>query len=268
MSGHGGASPATSGGVAAHYDRLAASFDESWAYSPDFTGWMTSRILDRAGIRPGDRVADIGCGTGLYARGLARLAGHVVCVDPSQAMLDQLPAGSVYLPVRATAEEVASGAVGLPYATFDVIVMKEAIHHVSASDRPGVLRGLAALLAPQGRIVVVMLPTRIGYPLFSAALKLFEQHQPDPASIADILAGAGLRTELTYDSFPLSFSKQRYAGMIRNRYMSLLASFTDAELESGIAEISERYPGDRLDFRDRFAFIRGIRSQVRTCRRL
>jgi hypothetical protein len=47
--------------------------------------------------------------------------------------------------------------------------------------------------------------------------------------------------------------------MIRDRYMSLLASFTDAELERGITEINEHHPGDRLDFRDRFAFIRGIR---------
>jgi hypothetical protein len=157
------------------------------------------------------------------------------------------------------AEEIASGGARLPYARFDAIVIKEAIHHVSASDRPGALRGLAALLAPRGRIVVVMLPTRIDYPLFSTALKLFEQHQPDPADIADILTGAGLQTELTYDSFPLSFTKQRYAGMIRDRYMSLLASFTDAEPERGIAEINDRHPGSRLNFRDRFASIRGIR---------
>jgi hypothetical protein len=42
--------------------------------------------------------------------------------------------------------------------------------------------------------------------------------------------------------------------------MSLLADFTDAELERGIAEIRERFRGDRLEFADRFAFIRGIRT--------
>jgi hypothetical protein len=50
--------------------------------------------------------------------------------------------------------------------------------------------------------------------------------------------------------------------MVRDRYMSLLASFTDAELERGITEIRERFPGDRLEFADRFAFIRGIRAQA------
>ena len=48
--------------------------------------------------------------------------------------------------------------------------------------------------------------------------------------------------------------------MVRNWYMSLLASFTDAELERGITEIQEHYPGDHLKFADRFAFIRGTRA--------
>jgi hypothetical protein len=96
----------------------------------------------------------------------------------------------------------------------------------------------------------------------SAALQRFESLQPDPANVAAMLSGAGLETELTYDSYALTFEKDRYLAMVRDRYMSLLASFTDAELERGITEIRERFPGDRLEFADRFAFIRGIRGQA------
>ena len=78
-----------------------------------------------------------------------------------------------------------------------------------------------------------MLPARIGYPLFTAALERFESLQPDPADIAALLSDAGLETELTYDSYTLTLAKDRYLSMVRNRYMSLLASFTDAELERG-----------------------------------
>ena len=56
-------------GTQAHYDRLAASYDQNWAYSPAYIAWMTRCILDRAAIQPGQVVADIGCGTGLYSRG-------------------------------------------------------------------------------------------------------------------------------------------------------------------------------------------------------
>lgn len=244
----------------AHYDRLAASYDQNWAYSPAYIAWMSKCILDRAAIQPGQVVADIGSGTGLYSSRLAAAAGRVICADPSQAMLDQLPDDPSLIPVRASAQDIAARRTKLPAERLDVIVMKEAIHHVPASDRATVLRGLGELLAPGGRIVIAMLPVRIGYPLFTAALERFERLQPDPADITTSLSDAGLETELTYDSYTLTLAKDRYLSMVRNRYMSLLASFTDAELERGVTEIQERFPGNRLEFADQFAFIRATRA--------
>lgn len=247
-------------GTQAHYDRLAPSYDDNWAYSPDHIAWMTGRILDRTAIRPGQVVADIGCGTGLYSRGLTTAASRVICADPSQAMLDQLPSDPALIPVRASAQDIAERRITLPGGRLDAIVIKEAIHHVPASDRQAVLHGLAGLLPPGGRILIVVLPARIGYPLFTAALQRFESLQPDPSEITAMLSSAGLETGVTYDSYRLTVRKDRYLSMVRNRYMSLLSSFTDAELEQGITEIQERHPGDHLEFADRFAFVRGIRA--------
>ena len=249
-------------GTQAHYDRLAASYDQNWAYSPAYIAWMTRCILDRAAIGPGRVVADIGCGTGLYSRQLAAAGATVICADPSQAMLDQLPGDPALVPVRASAQEIAERRVALPAQRLEAIVIKEAVHHIPASDRQVVLNGLAELLAPGGRIVIAMLPAQISYPLFTAALQRFESLQPDPADIVAVLADAGLKTELSYDSYTLTFENDQYLSMVRDRYMSLLADFTDAELERGITEIRERFPGDRLEFADRFAFIRGIRAQA------
>jgi ubiquinone/menaquinone biosynthesis C-methylase UbiE len=242
----------------AHYDRLADRYDENWVYSPEFITWMTGCILDSLNVRSGDRAADIGCGTGLYAKGLAERADRVACVDPSAKMLEQLPKGDAYVPVQASAEEVVSGEVRLPYQRFDAVLVKEAIHHVQ--DQSAVLEGLTRLLTPGGRLLVVMLPTRIDYPLFADALELFERLQPDPADVAADMRQAGLQAEVTYDSFPLSFSKERYLAMVGSRYMSLLSNFDDEQIEQGIAEIDARYPGDQLGFPDRFAFVRGVRA--------
>lgn len=241
--------------VRVHYERLADSFNDNWVYNPEFIGWMTRRILDRLHVHSGDRVADIGCGTGLYSKGLAERANRVLCIDPSARMLEQLPAGEALIPVRASAEEVASGNIPLPYDGFDAVLVKEAIHHVR--DQSAVLQGLARMLAPGGRLLVVMLPIRIDYPLFTAALELFERLQPDPEDVAAAMRAAGLRVDLRYESFPLSFEKARYMGMVRSRYMSLLSSFDDANLNRGIAEINERYPSEWLEFIDRHAFVLG-----------
>lgn len=55
----------------------------------------------------------------------------------------------------------------------------------------------------------------------------------------------GLRTELTYKSYVLTFEKDRYLSMVRDRYMSLLTSFNDSEIERGITELRDRSPADR-----------------------
>ena len=155
------------GETRAHYDRLAPVYDQNWAYSPGFLEWMSGCILAHLRVQPGDRVVDVGCGTGLYARRLAERTGSVVCVDPSARMLDQIPDDPRLVVVQASAEDLASGSTLLPGDRFEAILVKEAIHHVA--DRGAVISGLATLLAPGGRFLIVMLPTSIEYPLFQAA---------------------------------------------------------------------------------------------------
>jgi ubiquinone/menaquinone biosynthesis C-methylase UbiE len=245
------------GETQAHYDRLAPVYDQNWAYSPDFLEWMSGCILARLRVEPGDRVLDVGCGTGLYARRLAEHAELVVCVDPSARMLEQLPDRPRLVAVQASAEDLVVGSP-LPVDRFEAILVKEAIHHVT--DRGAVIGGLARLLAPGGRLLVVMLPTRIDYPLFQAAHDRFRKLQPDPEAIATAMAEAGLAVELSYDEFPLVFPTERYLVMVQDRYMSLLSTFDDEEVDAGVEEIRRRYPGGRVEFKDRFAFVLGIAS--------
>ena len=42
--------------------------------------------------------------------------------------------------------------------------------------------------------------------------------------------------------------------------MSLLSTFDDDEVAAGVEEIRRRYPGERMEFKDRFAFVLGIAS--------
>lgn len=240
----------------AHYDHLAPVYDQNWAYSPDFLEWMSGCILARLRVEHGDRVVDVGCGTGLYARRLAEHTGSVVCVDPSARMLEQIPDDPRLVVVQASAEDVVSGSVLLPGGRFEAIVVKEAIHHVT--DRGAVIGGLATLLAPGGRFLIVMLPISIEYPLFQAAHDRFRELQPDPEAIAAAMEKAGLVVELSYGDFPLVFSTERYVAMVGDRYLSLLSMFDDKELAAGVAEIRRRYPGEWVEFRDRFAFVLGV----------
>jgi hypothetical protein len=132
---------------------------------------------------------------------------------------------------------------------------------VPRAERPAALTGLAGLLAPGGRLLVVMLPPAIGYPLFDAALRRYERRPVDPAEVGAVLGAAGARAEVAYDSFRVALPKERWLAMVADRHMSLLASFSDDELRAGLSEIDSRYLGMMVEYEDRFAFILGTADQ-------
>jgi|GEM_PF-741580 len=256
--------------TAAHYAALADHYDTNWTHSESFLSWMADEIVSVLGLGPADRLADVGSGTGLFARRIAasgQVALPVVCIDPSAAMLAQIPVGPELLPVEASAERLAGldGALVPEPAggPFDAILVKEAIHHVAPADRRRVLAGLADRLTHEGRLLVVMLPTRIDYPLFDAALSLFTALQPDPEAIARGMRDAGLEVSLTYHQTELRIPRERYLAMVADRYMSLLSEFDDPTLAAGVDEIVAAHPEDVYAFPDRFAFVLGTRTEQR-----
>jgi ubiquinone/menaquinone biosynthesis C-methylase UbiE len=246
--------------VSDHYEHLAANYDAIWNHRPEYVDWMADRISDLLAIKPGERIADIGSGTGLFLNRLLAGAGPdrpVLAVDPSAAMLRRLPDDPRVQAVQATAEEVATGAARMPYDELDVITVKEAVHHFS--ELPVTLAGLAGRLAVGGRILIVTLPPKTGYPLFPAAYDRFAEWQPEPQDMAGMLEAAGLTVDVMYSGFDVSIDRAEWLHLVGERWMSVLSSFPDDELERGLAEIRELFPAETLTFDDRFAFILGTK---------
>jgi SAM-dependent methyltransferase len=131
--------PAWDGGV------YAANTAHHRAYDADF--------LATTPLEPGDRVLDLGCGSGDLTATVAGLVpgGHVVGVDAQPSMLDEArararPNQSFVLSTLQALDEV-DDQLGGP---FDVVFSRAVLQWVPLEDWPGILASVARLTKPGG----------------------------------------------------------------------------------------------------------------------
>ena len=115
------------------------------------------RVLDAMGLEPGDVVADIGCGSGYYARKIAPLVqpgGRVYCEDIQPEMLEIMQSRAAadgvdgIEPILGTATNPM-----LPDGELDWVIIADVYHEMS--DPGPMLAGIRQALAPGGRVALL-----------------------------------------------------------------------------------------------------------------
>jgi len=162
------------------------------------------QVMQALGFRPGERVADIGAGSGYFTVRVARAvapSGLVWAVDIAQELLD-------YLGRRAQDEglsnvrlvKVGPDDPQLPPAGVDTILMVDTLHYIK--DRAAYAAKLRAALAPGGRVVVIdFIPKAPGErPWGPPPEQNMSREEVDVAMTA-----AGLRPVRVYDFLPEHF---------------------------------------------------------------
>jgi SAM-dependent methyltransferase len=171
---------------------------------------LGARTRERAALRPGDRVLDVGCGCGattLELAGAVAPAGRVVAVDVSQPMLDR---------ARARAERAGMGdridfrlddaqVATLEPSAYDLVFSRFGV--MFFADPVAAFANLHGALAPGGRLAFVCWQAREKNPWMIAPAMAAARHIPfppppppdapgpmafaDPERVRTILARAG-----------------------------------------------------------------------------
>ena len=112
------------------------------------------RVLAKAGIRKGMRIADLGCGVGMVTQMLAELVGPggtVVGVDFSGAQIGQARALLPTSMTNVNFVEASATNTGLPEESFDLVYCRFLLIHLTEPDLA--LREMHRLLKPSGVLV-------------------------------------------------------------------------------------------------------------------
>ncbi|RPF36918.1 class I SAM-dependent methyltransferase [Streptomyces sp. TLI_185] len=117
------------------------------------------RLAELSDAEAGDRVLDVGCGTGYLSRRMADRVGpdgKVTGVDPSAPVLEYARRkkprpGSA----PCTYREGIAESLDLADASFDTVVTSLMLHHLPEDLRPAALREMHRVVRPGGRLLVV-----------------------------------------------------------------------------------------------------------------
>jgi SAM-dependent methyltransferase len=192
-------------------------------YRAGFPDQLFERLSGYGIGQPGQRVLDLGTGTGSLARGFARRGCQVTGLDPATALLDEArrldaEAGVTTTYITATAEET-----GLPDHSFDIVTAGQCWHWF---DRTQAANEVRRLLVPGGWLVIahfdwIPLPGNI----VEATEQLIMGYNPTwsmgngtglyPAWLRDA-ATAGFQGIETFSfDLPISYTHEAWRGRIR-----------------------------------------------------
>lgn len=132
-------------GGAKHYDGVV-----DWGFlcsGARYRRW----VQQRHGLKKGDHLLDVACGTGLVAVESAKILGtaeNITCLDPSRGMLEVAQ-------TKLAAHFVLGRAEQMPLATgsFDFLTMGYALRHVTNLE--DTFREFNRVLKPGGRVLIL-----------------------------------------------------------------------------------------------------------------
>lgn len=136
--------------------RLGTRFYDPLIRSTTREARFKERLLDVAEIGLGERVLDLGCGTGTLAIRACQgqPAAHVVGIDADPRMIKHARRKADGAGVKLELQPGSATDLPYPDRSFDVVLSSLLFHHLGRDAKRAAAREIARVLVPDGRVVI------------------------------------------------------------------------------------------------------------------
>jgi ubiquinone/menaquinone biosynthesis C-methylase UbiE len=214
---------------------------------------IAAATIERAAVRPGERIIDIGCGCGATTIKLGELvgaAGRVVGLDISRPMLaraaERVPPG---LPIDLALADATT--YPFPRGAFDLLFSRFGVMFFAEPTRA--FANLRAALRPNGRLAFVCFRTPQENPWMMVPLQAAYEHVPPLPKLGP------------EDPGPFSFAREeRVRGILSDAgFQSIVFQTVDLELDVGGGRGLEEAVASVLEIGAASRAIEGQPSEIR-----
>ncbi len=119
---------------------------------------LRRKSIDAAQIKPGERILDVGCGTGdltLLAKERAGSTGQVYGIDAATEMIDVARGKAARAKAEVDFRVSVIEQLPFPAESFDVVLSSLMMHHLPDDLKPKALAEVRRVIKPGGRLLLV-----------------------------------------------------------------------------------------------------------------
>lgn len=200
------------------YARIAALIED-----------MGRDLVAAADVRPGQRVLDVGAGTGNAAIPAARSGARVIALDVTPELLEVGRRAAGELPI----EWVQGDATKLPYASGEFDVVLSAVGAMFAGDQPATARELVRVCRPGGLVAMANWTPDGGVGRFFALLSRYRSAPPegppptrwgDPGEVRSLFPGLPVSTSQRVVEYGFTGTPDALAALYRSSFAPVIAT--------------------------------------------
>ena len=224
--------------------------NKTWLSSQKYINSFNRFLIKNFNLNSNSKILDIGCGR-----------GKIVGALNSKLKLKIKPLGIDIIKHKNRDKRINFKRIdALNYSStdnqkFDLILIKQTIHLMKLAEIKRLLRLLKKKLNSKGKILIFTLETNKNeIPTFKLMKHKLEQSLKRDKEILKIITNLYPYRKKKKFFFDVKVKKKEYLKMIKNRYISILLTFSNKQLDFGAQEIELKYK-DMLRFKDKLICI-------------
>ena len=220
--------------------------NQTWLSSREYIQSFNNFVLKQFKLNKNSKILDIGCGRGKIIENLSY-----------KLKLINKPVGLDIENHKDRSKKIIfkkSDAITYIYKTritFDLILIKQTIHLLQATQIIRLLSACKNKLNPGGKIIILSLDQDNNeIPTFSTMDKKLNKSLKRDKKIFNLIVKAFKNIIVKNFVFRVKILRKEYVKMIKKRYISTLLTFNDKQILDGINEINLKYKKE-IRFKDR-----------------